>query len=338
MAEGLHPDGTDKIIRPAAIDRWPRGIACESSFRILGTPIGFGNARGASLRFLAHVDEPVPQRNSRILTSPFLARAVDAEQRGLDALTLGYDRKIRLGRLDIRLLPSGYGPGAAQLEVSFKDRKIVFSRGVRLTEPLFSPPVEFSKCDLLLLDISPADSKPPSPRRISAQIRDWVAEVRSLNRFPVLLAGSFSAALDTAWTLRQLDIEVRACRSIYEMLQRTEEYGCSMPGLRRLEQQWPNKGVMLHFSHLWPESRLSKEKPTSTAYVGPGRASPKWAEVSFRLGESEDRPGLVSYVRQMGSPQVALGPQCDEATAKLLGKAGVTVYRIPAPTQMPLPF
>ncbi len=328
----------DLLIQPKAHDRWPRGVACDGGFRILGTPIGFGTAGGASLKFLSHVDEPMPSRGTRVLITPFLSQAIDAEKRGFDVLTLGYGRRIRLGRMDIRLFPSGLGLGASQFEVSFKDRKIVYAGGVRLSRPLFSSPAAFPSCDMLLLDAAPAEPRPPSPKRVSKQIEAWVKETLSIGRVPLLLAGSITSALDLAQILQQLDIQMRACRPLFEMLRRIESVGYAMPNLTRLEQTWPTAGAVIHFAHLWPKSRFSAATSMLVAYVGPGRNKPKWANAAFRLGEGEDRPGLVSYVKKTNATQVALGPQCDEATSKLLRNAGFDVYKVQHPKQIPLPF
>ncbi len=328
----------DILIRPKAHDRWPRGIACDGGFRILGTPIGFGRARGADLQFLSHVDDPAPSRGTRVLITPFLSQAMDAEKKGFDALTLGYGRRIRLGRMDIRLFPAGLGLGSSQFEVSFKDRKIVYVGGVRLARPLAAPPAAIPSCDMLLIDAAPAEPRPPSPKRVSAQLKAWVEETLSSGLVPVLSAGSVASALDAAWTLRQLDIPIRACRPIFEMLKRTENVGFSIPGLKRLEQICPTTGAVLHFARLWPNSKFIATKSTLAAYVGPGRNKPKWAKIAFRLGEGEDRPGIVSYVKKTNATQVALGPLCDEATSLLLRNAGFNVYQVQHPEQIPLPF
>ena len=133
-------------------------------------------------------------------------------------------------------------------------------------------------------------------------------------------------------------MEVRAQRSLFEMLRRIELAGYALPHLRRLEQELPKTGVVLHLADLWPSSNLTYGSQLPTAFIGPGRAKPHWAKVGFRLGEGEDRPGLVSYVKKTGATEVALGPKCDEATAKLLAKAGLAVYKLRSPRQMSLKF
>ncbi len=331
-------DSNTTLIQPVAIDRWPRGIACDGGFRILGTPIGFGRAKGASLKFVAHVDDYIPPRGGRIMCTPLVAAAIGSQRRGLDALILGYDRKIRLGRMDIRLLPAGLGPGSAALEVSFKDRKIVYTGGVRLPRPLSSPAADVPECDLLLIDAAPAEPRPPSPRRVAVQLVDWVEGALSAGQVPVLTAGSLNAALDVVWALRGSDYHLRAHRSLFEILRRIGGLGYSLPHLTRLEEQWPSQCIVLHLARLWPGSRLITSDSAQVAYVGPGRLGPTWAEVAFRLGENEDRPGVVSFAKNTRAAQVALGPNCDAATSALLQKAGVSVYRVSAPEQIPLPF
>ncbi len=74
------PSKTSKANRHNAVDvvdGLPRGIAYEDGFRVLGTPIGFGGAKRAGLQFIS--------------------QAVGADKKGVDALGLSYDRKLRRG-------------------------------------------------------------------------------------------------------------------------------------------------------------------------------------------------------------------------------------------------
>ena len=119
------PNGGGELMQPRAIDRWPRGIACDGGFKLLGTPLGFKGSNHPGLLFYSSIDETVPLQGQRILATPFAAAAIGASARGLDALVLDYERKVRLGRMDIRLLSSGLGPGSALLEIGFQERRIL---------------------------------------------------------------------------------------------------------------------------------------------------------------------------------------------------------------------
>ncbi|MFO8072957.1 MAG: hypothetical protein R6V85_13875 [Polyangia bacterium] len=327
----------DALIKPVAIDRWPRGISCEGGFRLLGTPLAFPGARRPGLLFAGHVDSVSPGRGQRLLATPFTAAALDAGRRELDVLTLEFERRIRLGRMDFRLLPSGRGTGAAQLEVHYRDRRIVYTDGVRLAAPLHGNPAEIPRCDLLLLDTAPAEPKPPAPRRTAARLVDWVGD-RLGREVPVVACGNKAAALDAARELFDAGIRLRAARGLYELLFRVASQGFGTGDLCRLEQDLPRDCAILYPAHLWPGSRFAGMELVRTVLAGPGRERPEWAEAGFRLGEIEDRPGLVDYVQKSEASQVALGRSCDAATAAALQRTGVAVFRVERPMQIPLPI
>jgi hypothetical protein len=327
----------EALIEPVAIDRWPRGISCDGGFRLLGTPLAFPGARRPGLLFAAHLDSQSPGRGQRLLATPFTAAALNAGRRELDMLTLGFGRRIRLGRMDFRLLPSGRGTGAAQLEVHYRDRRIVYTDGVRLAAPPHGKPAEIPRCDLLLLDTAPAEPKPPSPRRTAARLVDWVGD-RLGRDVPVVACGNKAAALDAARALFDAGIRLRAARGLYELLFRVAPHGFGVGDLYRLEQELPRDCAILYPARLWPSSRFAGREPARAVLAGPGRDLPAWAEVGFRLGEIEDRPGLVDYVAKSEASQVALGRSCDAATAAALQRTGVAVFRVKRPMQIPLPI
>lgn len=330
------PSGS-RLAGPATADHWPRGISRAGGFRLPGTPLGFPGCTRAGLLFLGDPDQEPPRRGQRVLATPFTAAAIGARERGLDALHLGFGRKIRLGRMDIRLLPAGRGPGSAMLEVGLGDRRIVYCGGVRLGKPFLGPAAEIAPCDLLLLDAKAADARPPSPRRTGKQLAEWAAAALPGSR-PVIACGNLTAALETARALVDAGVPVRAFRPLYEMFCRLEEHEFEAAGLHRLEEELPEGEAILHAADVWPGSRLAREPRLAVAHAGPGRACPGWAARTFRLGEGEDRPGLVELVRGTGAAEVALGPGCDDDTAAALAVTGARVYRPQRPTQIPLPI
>jgi hypothetical protein len=330
------PDGGGELMQPRPIDRWPRGIACDGGFRLLGTPLGFAGSTHPGLLFYSGVDDAVPLQGQRILATPFAAAAIGAALRGLDALVLDYERKVRLGRMDIRLLSSGLGPGSAALEIGFQERRILYCGAVRTATPLLGLPANPASCDLLLLDVAPAAPRGIAPRtaarRLDAAVRGALAE----GAVAAVACGSRTAAIEAAHVLGQIDAPLLACRPIFEMLRRVEKFGLACPKLRRLEQTWPSSGAVLHYAHLLPAS-IRGATSTRVIHVGPMTAgSPSAAAV--RLGEGADRPELVEFALRTGADHVALGPRCDAQTAAMLEKAGAHVYRVHDPTQIPLPL
>lgn len=322
-----------------ASDRWPAGISCNGGFGILGTPLGFGEAREAGLLFLPHADARIPRRGSRVLATPICAAAIGTGPRGLDALTFGYDRPIRLGRMDLRLVPAGLGPGSAMLEVSFKERRILYCGGLRTARPLASPSVENLSADLLLVDAPAAEPKPPSPQRTADRLFAWIASSLCRTELAVIACGSMAAAQDAMWVLREGGFDVRAHRPLFEASRRLATQGLVMPPLHRLEQSRPESGVVLYMADAWKSSPQAQTvSMNSVAFVGPGRQTPPWSGASFRLGETEDRAGLLSFIQSTGAKQVALGPAADSGLCDVLSREGLEVFRVSSPKQMALPL
>jgi len=272
-----------------------------------------------------------------VLATHAVSAAVGARERGLDTLNLEFGRRIRLGRMDIRLLPAGRGPGAALLEVVLRDRRIAYCCGVRLGAPFLGSRVEIPRCDLLLLDVAPADSRPPSARGTGRQLAAWAASALPAGPAVIACAG-LTAAMEAARSLMDAGLTVRAFRPFYEMLHRLEGHGFPLSGLHRLEEELPAGEVVLHSAAVWPTTRLACSSGATVGHAGQGRSCPAWASRTFRLGEGEDRPGLVEFVRETGASEVALGPGCGEETAAAIRKIGARVYRAPRSTQIPLPL
>jgi len=329
------PNGGGELMQPRPIDRWPRGIACDGGFRLLGTPLGFAGSAHPGLLFYSGVDDAIPLQGQRILATPFAAAAIGAAIRGLDALVLDYERKVRLGRMDIRLLSSGLGPGSAALEIGFQERRILYCGSVRTATPLLGLPAASTPCDLLLLDTAPAAPRGIAPRtaarRLDAAVRGSLAD----GAVAAVACGSRTAAIEAAYVLGQIDAPLLAVRPIFEMLRRIEKFGLACPRLHRLEQAWPGSGTVLHYEHLLPQT-VRNATSTRVIHVGPMAAgSPSG---TIRLGDGADRPELVEFALGTGAAHVALGPRCDAQTAAMLEKAGAQVYRVHDPTQIPLPL
>ncbi len=327
------------IKAPAAIDRWPRGIAYKHGFRILGTPLGFKNATRSGLNFISNLNDQPPGRGTRVITSPFLASVMDMEARGVDALVLEFGQQIRLGRMGIQLYPAGLGPGSSLLEIAFQNRRILYCGGMSTHQPLNSPPIEIPECDLLLLDVVVAEPKPPAPGNMTKPLLTWIQYTQEKRRIPVITYGNLTAALEVCWMLASHGVAIRTPRKTFEILRRAAAMGAQIPKLHQLRLTLPPKEVILVFAERWHTSRFFNDPSVVCAYAGPGReGGPFPTDSSFRLGEGADRPSLVTYIRETRATQVAIGSDCDEALARLLQKAGIETYRLVHPAQMPLPF
>ena len=326
-----------EMIKPATLDRWPRGIAYHKGFRILGTPLGFGDVIGC-LRFLDHLEAKGPRKGERIITSQLLSLAFGEKRRRNDILGLGHTQTIRLGQMALRIYPAGLGPGSAQLEVSIKDRKILYCGGVRMARPLICAAAEVPRCDLLLLDAPISEPKPPAPATMSKALQAWLRACIDEKQRPFMIFGNRAAALEAVYSASGLGRPLRVQRRLFEMIRRMSvDLPLGNAVLRLGKKVKDDEGALISIAD-WHKSRFFEEPDKRVAYIGPGRAVPPFADVAFRMGESEDRPGMLAYIKQTGATQVALGDMTDESLTEPLQEMGIEAFRLTHPEQIPLPF
>lgn len=267
-----------------------------------------------------------------------LFKTMGCVNRSIDVLAVDFGRKIRLGRMEIELFPAGCGPGSAQLKISFYNRQILYCGGVRLTKPLFSPPLEVPRCDVLLLDVSSADAAPMSSSRAARDLSSWLEKTRATGA-RVIACGSKTAAADVMWVLQSSGLKVHATRGLFEMYRRSSDIFQIQGNMMRLAQTPPVEGVLLVSADTWPKSRFYPLFPEDrVAFAGPKAECPKWAEASFGLGDKEDSRKIADYVQQTGADQLVLGRRCDDRLARRLSKIQADVFRVTRPIQMPFPF
>ena len=128
--------------------------------------------------------------------------------------------------------------------------------------------------------------------------------------------------------------------TIFNMVRGLQHPEISQKSVVRLNQSLPwkgKKGMIVHMESSWAGSRFVSRTVDAVAYAGPGRAVPVFAQRGFRLGEGEDRQGLVRFALATGATEVALGPASDRTTALAMKKAGLLVHYLETPVQLPLP-
>ncbi len=326
------------LITPAEPDKWPRGIGYRDGFRIIGTPMGFGRSKDAKLRFVASLNERPPKKHERVLMNRTLLAAMDCETRNIDVLAMDFGQTIRLGRMEIELFPAGLGPGSAQLKLSYRNRRILYCGGIRLAKPLASPPSEVPTCDVLLLDVPASPQRPSAPSRAAKDLAAWLEP--ATRRGPAaLLCSSKTAAIDAAWVFRSLPYKIHAARGLYDLLRHSAPFIGGPPHLLRLGSKPVREGVLLVPEESWQKSaHCDRIAGTQIAQVGSTDNATPPVSASFRLGDGEDRAGLVTYIKQTGAAEVVLGRQCDESLLRLLTKSDINAFRVTHPVQIPFPF
>jgi len=313
-------------------------IIYERGFRLLQTPLGFGNNREARLVYLSHIDQRLPYTPRRLLATTFAASALKASKRH-DTLRLDFNRPaIRLGKLELQLFPSGMGPGSAILLIGFRGQKIAYCSGIRLAAPLLGPHIDIPKCDSIIVDFVPAQPKPDAPQVAKKKLVDWISKTKGKGYIPVVYCGTLTAAQDVCAALRNSGNSLRAARYLFEMYRRVDPNWEVLSKSVLLSKYVSEDSVIVQKLVSFQKHRLPEHLKYRCAYAGPKSIDPGHFDTSFRIGETEDRTGLFTFLKKTEAQNVVLQPQCDRQTLAYLQKKGLNVVRPALPEQIRLPL
>jgi hypothetical protein len=122
---------------------------------------------GRGLRFVSSCLAPAGRRSDRVLSTAFTGRYHFGPERPFLSAPVG--ATIRLGAAEVRLLPAGVGPGAAQLHFQSDDGVLLYTVGCRLSGTALAVPARFEVADVWVLrvDAAPGDG-PPWPDWLDA--------------------------------------------------------------------------------------------------------------------------------------------------------------------------
>ena len=186
-----------------ALLEWSMGV------HIVGTPIWCDAVREREVTFVSSVAPLTwPRRGSRqarVLCTEETARALRALHRlpSQEVLVTPFGRPLYLGKLRLELLPSGRHPGAAQLLVEVKGKRVLYSVGV---DPNAAE-TQVRSCDALVL-------APTTAHLRSADLLTWVRE----NERGVVLASLYGDLLRVATVLQRHQIPLLAPRRVGQLL------------------------------------------------------------------------------------------------------------------------
>ncbi|MBN2340213.1 MAG: hypothetical protein JXX29_23120 [Deltaproteobacteria bacterium] len=317
----------------------PRGIICDRGFKILGTPLAFKNAKNPGLLFYADLDMTIPRGTKRVIGTALVMNALNAKHRNIDAIAVGYDRMFKLGNMELKLLPSGMGPGTALLEIKFKNKSILYTAGLRSAKSLSGEQVQPVHSDILLVDYAVSEHKSPAPKTAKAELLKWIHSHRAAESgiAPALMCGNRTSVFEALAAVADLDEPVIAHRSVYNLLRDTGVPFLAKHAISRMERKWPIRGIVLLMHSTFAGGRYRTDHQIPRCFCGPHSLAPPDA-MHIPFGEREHVRGLIKFAKQCNVHTVAISSIANEHTAAAFRKAGFDVFYSKIPEQLTLPL
>ena len=319
-------------------DKRPRSIVYDKGFKLPGTPLAFNGSQNPGLLFFSDLNMKVKAGTRRIIGSDIAVATLGNRLQRIDAIAVSYERLFKLGKMDLRLLPSGMGPGAAMLEITFKEKKILYTSGIRTTAPLLGPAAHRGQWDIMVLDFVPALSRPPAPRTMKPRLLDAIKALADTARVaPAVTYDSATTLFDVVGALSDSEYPLWAHRQSYALLREVAICAGKKLAVKRLNRRWPVDGVVIVPNDAFFKSEFATNSQISTCHCERETEMPPRGE-HFRFGEPEHVSGLIQFARSSGVQTVFLSPGAGENSAIAFQKAGFSVYFSRTPRQLKLPL
>lgn len=233
-------------------------------------------------------------------------------------------RRFSLGQLQLELLPSGYGLGAAVLRVEVGGRVAMYAGAVTPQSLGLAEPSEVRPADCLVV-AAPYGSPEhvfPDPAVVVANLVDWVQQTAARSNL-LLLVSTDLKALDLAAVLARAGIECSAAPALRQLTKRARVVTPAVPELRAIRGERPMVVIATVEQRTRMEFELSHQ-PFATAWIS-GDAFDAAAVAAARVDRGfawsscADRNQLLAWIEATSAREIYVTGRHAGAIAAHLG-------------------
>ncbi len=270
--------------------------------RLAGGSLAFDTFGEAGATFVSQPDLRIPPRPGRLILSDLAAQLVGA--RADQALAPPLRRRFTLGELELELLPTGAGVGAAALAIGVRGDLVIYAGEVGLESPFGLGEKRLArKCRQLVVTPvydQPRDLFPPAQEAFG-QLCELLRDALAVGDVPVLRGRALGRCLAMVAPLSDQGFTVCVHRRVHQALGVLRRAGLPVGRARRYAGQAVPGEVLL-----WPVEAAPPLKPAGAALrqvlvsgraVRPAAAGEAGCELGVPIADRADLPSLVAYIR-----------------------------------------
>lgn len=314
---------------PAAV--WRDGV------QLAGTPIWCDARRRRDVCFASAYGRVARTGHGQLIATPATLALLGAA--GPGHLGVPLRRAFSLGTLQLELLPSGAGLGAAALRVQLENGSAtlyagaVSTRSAGIVEP---GEVRAADCAIVAAPYGAPGHVFPDPAAVAAELVEWAAP-RVASTAVLVLVSTELRALELSILFARAGLEVAAPPALRNLARRARLALPEVPELSHLTRGKPQLVLATPELRASVVSRLGAV-PLSTAWVSgeaadPGACARAQVDRGFAWSACADRAQLLAWIEATCAREIYLtGRHAAELAAHLGPRASV----LGPPTQMPL--
>ncbi|MEZ4363784.1 MAG: hypothetical protein R3B48_26635 [Kofleriaceae bacterium] len=315
----------------------PRALsaAWRDGVQLVGTPVWCDARRRRDVCFASAHGRVGKAGHGQLIATPQTLALVGAQDAG--HLGVPVRRRFSLGQLQLELLPSGHGLGAAALRAELGGRVALYAGAVNPVSVGLAEPGEVRPADVVIVAApyrgAAGDFPPAAP--VVAQLLEWVQASRAGN--VLVLVNTELKALDVAAVLAGGGVEVCAPQGLRNLARRAKTVAAAVPDLRAIPRDRPAVVV----ATVEQRARLAPELARLGLVTGwvsgeaadPAAVAAARVERGFAWSSCANRGQLLSWIEATSAREIYLtgrgGPE-------LAAHLGPRASALGPPTQMRL--
>jgi hypothetical protein len=319
-------------------------IEFDKGIHLRGTSLWFDSAKKAKFSFIssANIGRFVP--SEKVIATPETLRLIEKRIRKSVALACPYNRPFTIGSVQAELIPSGYMPGSAQIEIQKAGRSIIYAGDINLRQSLTSVPARVKRCPMLIMKCtygSPKYEFPPA-EEVTGALSEFIDGALSSGSVPVLLTEAYGLAGELVKRLGDAGYELGVHKSIFEVIKIYEDFGIGFHGCELLKPK-RTEGRVLVFplkDGLKSVGDMRDKKVGAVIESAPDERSYfktlYGADEVFPLSSRAGFRDLVKFVESVGPEKVFLTGAHSSGYARALRKKGFEAVPLEKPIQLKL--
>lgn len=255
---------------------------------------------------------------------------------------VGYGEAIDFGGLRLELFPAGHVLGSAQIRITSRGHRTVYTGDLDTAPSRTAQAVEVAACDTLIIESTfghPRYRFPPR-QEVEEKMAAFAEATLAAGATPVFLAYALGKAQEAARILGDRGFRVRVHPDAWAICEIYQAYGVAFPGAAPLAPA-PEEGEVIvapprHRSlEGWGRGALRTCLLSGWA-VDPRARFRARADFALPLSDHADFDGLVSYVKATGASKVLTTHGSADDLARELRSRGIDARALEPAAQLEL--
>lgn len=320
-------------------------ILCPEGLRARSENLWLDARRKTPLSFVSHAHGDHIGRHEVAIGTASTLELMRHRLRGAKTRPrpLAYGEAIQVGDLRVELFPAGHILGSAQIRITRKGHRTVYTGDLNTSTSRTAEPLEVVPCDTLVIESTFGEPRYRFPPR--AEVEEKMAAFAEITllegRVPVFLAYALGKAQEATKILCERGYRVRVHPDAWALCEIYQAHGVDFPGAAPLDAPPAPGEVVVSTPRgrgdplLGPRVRIRTCFLSGWAVQG-GAPYRMRVDAALPLSDHADFDGLISYAEATGAAEVLTTHGSAEQLARHLRTRGIAARALSPSPQLEL--